>query len=79
MLGEHPFDHLDEQREVVCDDIPELAKINTVVRVNQHVSETADAPPRDLRVLQPHFVGHALGSFADDFEVSDDRVNDQVA
>lgn len=42
--------------------------------MNKNIAQTGDPPPRNIAVLRAKIFGKPLGRFADDFQLSNDRV-----
>ena len=57
--------------ELRFDDGPHFVNPNTIIGVDQNISETGDPAPRNIRVALAQIVGDLLRGFTDDLEVAD--------
>src|SRR5918996_1691610 len=64
-----------EVRQILLDDLPNNLYINVEIIVNDAISQANDSAPLDLDVLGSEILRQAVGSFADDFQIADDRVD----
>lgn len=54
--------------------LPDLNGVDTIILMNQHISESGQAAPRDGRVGRSIRFGKPFGGLSDDFKVADHRI-----
>jgi hypothetical protein len=61
--------------EILLNDLPNNLYVDAEIIVNDTIPQTDDFTPLDFGMLGLEILRQAIGGFADDFQITDDRVD----